>query len=104
MYASPGVATRRWQGFPVALGAPYKPCQRRKQGVRSVTDVLIHGVTHVMIQNSFSSDIKNMPKGALAPEDKSHTLLSRPWRCSLLAASSSSLTEPTCPPACVTPA
>ena len=43
----------RWQGSPVALRAPCEPCQRRrKPRVRSVTDVLIHGVTHVMIQNS----------------------------------------------------
>ncbi len=42
------------ESFPVALRAPCKPCQGRKQGMRSVTDVLIHGVTHVMIQNKYS--------------------------------------------------
>ena len=54
IHAAPGAATRLWQGFPVALRAPLQalPTQAGKPGVRSVTDVLIHGVTHVMIQNS----------------------------------------------------
>ena len=48
---------RRREGSPVALRAPSEPSQRRtKPKPGSVTDVLIHGVTHVMIQNTFRSD------------------------------------------------
>ena len=48
MHAGAGDVARCWQGSPVALRAPYEPCQHRKPGVRSVTDVLTHGVTHVL--------------------------------------------------------
>ena len=47
-HAGAGDVARCWQGSPVALRAPYEPCQHRKPGVRSVTDVLTHGVTHVL--------------------------------------------------------
>src|SRR5271156_4435121 len=69
MHASAGPAAGCWEGSPVALRAPYEPSQQRtKTERRSVTDVLIHGVTHVMIQNSFSPAATSAKEGALAPE------------------------------------
>src|SRR5271156_6680707 len=68
MHASAGPAAGCWEGSPVALRAPYEPSQQRtKTERRSVTDVLIHGVTHVMIQNSFSSDNKCLACNGLQP-------------------------------------
>jgi hypothetical protein len=46
-----GDVARCWQGSSVALRAPYEPCQHRKPGAQSVTDVLSHGVTHVLSLN-----------------------------------------------------
>ena len=51
MHAAAGDVARCWQGSPVALRAPYRPCQHRKPGAQSVTDVLSHGVTHVLSLN-----------------------------------------------------
>jgi hypothetical protein len=51
-------AAQFWWGSPVALRAPCEPHQKRKPGVRDVTDVLTHGITRVLTPHSSATPLR----------------------------------------------